>query len=89
MFYVSRKRKCGYCPTAGIGMVAKPDGSVSGKFIPKYADDTCAAPVGLLKADKCAQWLRIILVRFINEYDYEQELVLENYGKIQRLYNNR
>lgn len=58
MLIGKKGEKCGYCPTAGIGMVAKPDGSVPGKFIPKYGEDTCAAPVGLLKADKCAQWLR-------------------------------
>ena len=58
MLIGKKGERCGYCPTAGIGMVAKPDGSVPGKFISKYAEDKCDAPVGLLKADKCAQWLK-------------------------------
>ena len=58
MLIGKKGEKCGYCPTAGIGMVAAEDSSVPGKFIPKYKEDTCAAPVGLLKVDKCAQWLK-------------------------------
>ena len=40
MLVGKKGEKCGYCPTAGIGMVAKPDGSTK---IIKYADDTCTA----------------------------------------------
>ncbi len=48
-------KKCGYCPTAGVGMVAKRSGS---KWLPKYSDDKCTSASGLLKNDTCAQYLR-------------------------------
>ena len=48
-------KKCGYCPTSGIGMVAKKSGN---KFVPKYSDDICTSANGLLKNDTCSQYLR-------------------------------
>lgn len=46
---------CGYCPTTGRIMAKQKKGN---KNVPKYAEDKCPGPWGLLDADKCMSFAR-------------------------------